>query len=128
MELRNAVLTLLLSLQQPHGSEIHINPGGRMLRIDLSVNASNPLYAGLGVTEVGGRFNLPNAMSADVLNAIGKTVAGMIEAVADRDECILTGPAPVQVYLVVFHGVVHRFRKVQYLDGRNESCTVAQHG
>lgn len=98
------------------------------MRLDLSVTPSNPLYDGLGVTEVGGRANLPNATSAEVLNAFGKAVKGMVEACAERDEVILTGPAPVQVYLVAFHAVVHAFKTVRYQDGRGGDCLVAQHG
>jgi len=101
-----------------------------MLKIDLSVTPSNPLYAGLGVTEVGGRANLPNATSAEVINTIGKVVKGMVDAlpVGERDEVVLTGPAPVQIYLVAFHGVVHCFRSVRYQDGRGGDCLVSQHG
>ena len=98
------------------------------LRVDLSVNTSNPLYADLGVTEVGGRFNLPNATSDSVLNAVGKAVKGLVDNCAERDEVILTGPAPVQLYLVAFHCVVHSFRVVRYQDGRGGDCVVAQHG
>lgn len=100
------------------------------LTVDLSISPSNPLYAGLGVTEVGGRGNLPDAMVAPTLNAIGTAVRKLVEATdpSERDLCVLTGPAPIQLYLVAFHAVVHRFREVQYVDGRGASCTVAQHG
>lgn len=98
------------------------------MNFDLKVSPENPLYAGLGVTEVGGRANLPNAMSADVLNAVGRYVAQQIESENNREEVILTGPAPVQIYLVVFHAVVHRFKIVKYVDGRGGEAIVAQHG
>ena len=101
-----------------------------MLKLDLTVAASNPLYAGLGVTEVGGRANLPNATSAEVCNTFGKIVKGLVDAlpVGERDEVILTGPAPVQLYLIAFHAVVHAFRSVRYMDGRGGDCLVSQHG
>lgn len=98
------------------------------LKVDLGVNTANPLYEGLGVTEVGGRFNLPEATSANVLNAVGKAVKGMVDGCAERDEVILTGPAPVQVYLVAFHCVLHAFRTVRYQDGKGGDCVIAQHG
>jgi len=101
-----------------------------VLKLDLTVAPTNPLYAGLGVTEVGGRANLPAATSADVLNAVGRAVAEQVALlpVAERDEVVLTGPAPVQIYLVAFHGVVHAFRIVRYMDGRGGDCLVSQHG
>lgn len=101
-----------------------------MLKIDLTVSPNNPLYAGLGVTEVGGRSNLPNATSAEVLNGFGKAVKGLVDncPAEQRDEVVLTGPAPVQLYLVAFHAVVHAFRSVRYQDGRGGDCLVSQHG
>lgn len=101
-----------------------------VLKIDLTVAPSNPLYAGLGVTEVGGRANLPNATSAEVMNAFGKAVKGVVDAlpVSERDEVVLTGPAPVHLYLVAFHAVVHAFKTVRYMDGRGGDCLVSQHG
>lgn len=95
--------------------------------IDLTVSPSSPLYAKLGVTLIGGRPVLPNAMDLNTLNSIGEKVLEMVEAELERDECTLTGPAPVQVYLTAFHIVVHRFSKVTYLDGKKQSVIIAQH-
>lgn len=102
--------------------------GDHHMVIDLTVRPDNPLYAGLGVTLVGGRGNLPRAMDLMTLNVIGTNVQRMLDAVTERREVVLTGPAPVQAYLVVFHAVVHRFYKVVYKDGRGTECTIAMHG
>ena len=96
--------------------------------INLAVNIDNPLYEGLSVTMVGGRANLPKATSDRVLNAVGTAVLAQVNACVQRDEVILTGPAPVQIYLVAFHAVVHAFKTVRYQDGRGGDCIVAQHG
>ena len=101
-----------------------------MLVLDLMVSPENPLYEGLGVTMVGGRANLPEATSEGVINAFGKAVKGVVDEtpVSERDEVVLTGPAPVQLYLVAFHAVVHAFTAVRYKDGRGGDCLVARHG
>ena len=104
--------------------------GFHVLVVDLKVDPENPLYEGLGVSLVGGRANLPNATSADTLNAVGQAVKALVDALpaTERDVVVLTGPAPVQVYLVTFHVVVHSFSSVRYRDGRGGDCSVAQHG
>ena len=98
------------------------------MQLDLTVSPTNPLYAGLGVTEVGGRANLPNAMSDTVINTVGKAIGEMVRSCTDRSEVIITGPAPVQIYLVAFHAVLHTFTVVRYRDGKGVETTVAQHG
>lgn len=94
-----------------------------MTTIDLSLK-NKDLYKGCVVEEVAGRLNLSTPVS-EAVNIVGKNVAEMD---LHGDEIELTGPMAVWAYLVVFHAVVHRFNKVWYNDGRNESVLVAAHG
>ncbi len=43
-------------------------------------------------------------------------------------EVTLTGPMAVWAYLVVFHAVVHKTRRVYYDDGHGNRVLVAAHG
>lgn len=98
-----------------------------MIKIDLGLG-NGALYLGCEITEVGGRLTLVTE-PAEASNIVGRNVAAIIEATpADqRDEVVLTGPMAVWAYLVVFHQVVHKFRKVVYDDGRGGRVLVAQH-
>ena len=98
------------------------------LIIDMTINTRNPLYAGLGVEEVGGRANLPDAMTAETLNSVGKAVQRLVDDHPDRDLVVLTGPCAVQCYLVALHVVLHLFKEVQYRDGRGQTVIIAKHG
>ena len=94
-----------------------------MKNLDLSLKNAD-LYEGCKVEEVAGRLNLSTPVS-EAVNIVGKNVAEMD---LRGDEIELTGAMAVWAYLVVFHAVVHRFNKVWYNDGRNESVLVAAHG
>lgn len=98
------------------------------MTIDLSLK-NGFLYAGLTVEEVAGRLNLTTPVE-EAVNVVGRNIAAMIEALpaSERDEVTLTGPMAVWSYLVVFHAVVHRFRRVYYDDGRSGPVLVAAHG
>ena len=91
--------------------------------LDLSLKNVD-LYKGLEINEVAGRLNLATPVS-EAVNVVGKNVAEMD---LHGDEITLSGPMAVWSYLVVFHAVVHRFNKIWYNDGRNESILVAAHG
>lgn len=94
-----------------------------MVTIDMSLR-NDSLYKGCKIEEVAGRLNLVTSTS-DAVNIVGKNVAEMN---LSGDEITLTGPMAVWSYLVVFHAVVHRFRRVYYDDGRNGAVLVAAHG
>lgn len=96
------------------------------MQIDLSLNNA-ALYAGCSIEEVAGRLNLTTPV-ADAVNIVGKNIAAMVSEETERDEVVLTGPMAVWAYLVVFHAVVHAFRKVSYDDGRGNRVVVAAHG
>ena len=94
-----------------------------MTNFDLSLN-NEQLYSGCKIEEVAGRKNLITP-TAEAINIVGKNVNDMN---LSGDEITLTGAMAVWSYLIVFHAVVHRFRKVHYDDGRNGSVLVAAHG
>lgn len=98
-----------------------------MRTIDLSLK-NGGLYEGCEITEVGGRLTLVTD-PAPASNIVGRNVSAIIEATPadERDEVVLTGPMAVWAYLVVFHQVVHKFRRVVYDDGRGGRVLVAQH-
>ena len=99
-----------------------------MLTIDLSLN-NEVLYAGCTIETVAGRKNLTTPV-AEAVNLVGENAERLVAELptAQRDVVVLTGPMAVWAYLVVFHTVVHRFREVQYDDGRNGPVTLAKHG
>jgi hypothetical protein len=94
-----------------------------MERLDLSLNNAT-LYAGCEIEEVAGRLNLTTPI-AEAVNIVGRNVANMN---LSGDDITLTGPMAVWSYLIVFHAVVHRYRRVYYDDGRNGEVLVAAHG
>jgi hypothetical protein len=98
-----------------------------MLKIDLSLK-NDTLYAGCEITEVGGRLTLLTE-PGQASNVVGRNVMAMVEATPaeDRGEVVLTGPMAVWSYLVVFHQVVHKFRRVYYDDGRGGRVLISQH-
>lgn len=99
------------------------NKKNKMEKIDLGLSNTD-LYAGCSIEEVAGRKNLVTPIS-EAINIVGKNVADMN---LSGDEITLTGPMAVWAYLIVFHAVVHRFRRVYYDDGRNGAVLVAAHG
>ena len=96
------------------------------MRIDMSLSNTR-LYAGCEIEEVAGRANLTTPVG-EAVHLVGRNIASIIEEAEDRDEVVLTGPMAVWAYLVVFHAVVHRFRRVLYDDGRSGAVVVAAHG
>lgn len=81
------------------------------MKLDLSLN-NFTLYEGISIAKVGGRLVID--LSDEVLNKIGENIEKWLQTQEDRSEIILTGAAPIPVYLIAFHLVVHRFRKVRY--------------
>ena len=99
------------------------------MTIDLGLTNAD-LYRGCEVETVAGRLNLttPAALAIDI---VGRNIPTLVDAAhqrGDTDTVTLTGPMAVWAYLVVFHAVVHRFRRVYYDDGRSGPMLVAAHG
>ena len=98
--------------------------GKKIINLSLS-NAD--LYKGCAIEEVAGRKNLTTPTS-EAVNIVGKNIAEIVKTDENRDELVLTGPMAVWAYLVVFHAVVHMYRRVSYDDGRSGEILVAAHG
>lgn len=91
----------------------------------LNVGLDNQkLYDGCEIETVAGRSNLTTPVE-EAVGIVGRNIAKMN---LHGNEIILTGPMAVWAYLVVFHAVVHRYRKVYYDDGRGNLVLVAAHG
>ena len=91
----------------------------------LDLSLLNPdLYNGIEVHQAGGKRSID--LSDDILNKIGENADRIITAITQRDEITLTGAAPIPVYLVVFHIIVHRFKKVRY-DNEMYQLLIARH-
>jgi hypothetical protein len=91
----------------------------------IFLGLDNPeLYRGCEIEKVAGRSNLTTPV-AEAVNIVGENIAAMA---IDPEEVNLTGPMAVWSYLVVFHTVVHKTRKVFYDDGRGNRILVAAHG
>lgn len=94
-----------------------------MTTINLGLTNTD-LYAGCEIKEVAGRLNLKTPV-AEAVQIVGRNIN---ELGFSGNECTLTGPMAVWSYLIVFHAVVHRFRRVYYDDGRGNHVLVAAHG
>ena len=98
------------------------------MAIEINLALTNvALYEGCKIEEVAGRLNLTTPVD-EAVQLVGRNVAAIVAKVEDRDEVTLTGPMAVWSYLVVFHAVVHAFRRVYYDDGRGNKVLVAAHG
>jgi hypothetical protein len=99
-----------------------------MNKINLGLDNS-VLYAGCDVEVVAGRKNLTTPV-AESVEIIGKNINELVKSIPkeNREEVTLTGPMAVWAYLIVFHAVVHAFKKIYYDDGRNPVVLIAAHG
>lgn len=88
------------------------------LSFDLSLK-NESLYAGCEIQEVAGRLALLTPMR-EAVQVVGRNPQQMIDELCSHgvEEITLTGAMAIWAYLVVFHIVVHRFRRVYYDDGK----------
>lgn len=86
--------------------------------LDLSLR-NESLYAGCEINEVAGRLSLMTPASQAV-QIVGRNAQPLIDELvaAGVQEITLTGAMAIWAYLVVFHSLVHRFRRVYYDDGK----------
>lgn len=97
-------------------------------KLDLSLNHST-LYAGCEVQEIAGRLALMTPVS-DAVNIIGRNATQIVDELVATgvEELTLSGAMAIWAYLVVFHCVVHRFRRLYYDDGKpNGKVLIAMH-
>ena len=99
------------------------------MQIDLSLGAHLSLYKGCDIETVAGRGNLKTPV-ADAVNIVGRNIEALLATLPPTEfgEVTLTGPMAVWAYLIVFHAVLHRFRRVYYDDGRSGPVLIAAHG
>ena len=84
---------------------------------------------GCEVQEVAGILHLETTVS-DAVQIVGRNAHRLVEEMVTDgfDEITLTGAMAIWAYLIVFHTVVHRFRRVYYDDGRpNGKVLIAAH-
>jgi hypothetical protein len=96
--------------------------------LDLSL-INTQLYIGCEVREVAGRLALMTPVG-DAVNTVGRNAKQIVDQlVADGvEELTLSGAMAIWAYLVVFHCVVHRFRRLYYDDGKpNGKVLIAAH-
>ena len=94
------------------------------MTLDVSLKNAD-LYQGCKIEEVAGRLNLVTPM-AQAVNLVGGKFFKMN---LSGDAITLTGAMAIPIYLIVFHAVVHRFKRVYYDDGRGgEPVLIAAHG
>jgi len=88
------------------------------ITLDLSLNNAS-LYAGCAIQEVAGRLTLTTPIS-EAVNIVGRNATKIINdlVASGPEEITLSGAMAIWAYLVVFHIVVHRFRRVYYDDGK----------
>jgi hypothetical protein len=93
------------------------------MKLDLSLT-NRAVYEGLEVEELGGKPTLTTPPE----QAVAKIVRNLARLAVDPDEVTLTGPTAIWVYLVVFHFLHGRTKRIHYEDGRGQRVLVAAHG
>jgi hypothetical protein len=94
-----------------------------MMILDLSLDNEN-LYAGLDIRVEAGKRNLRSSPDA----AIPIIASNLQTLKIDPEEVVLTGGMSIWVYLVVFHFLHGRTRRIWYQDGMGNRILVAAHG
>lgn len=96
--------------------------------LNLSLTNTH-LYADCDVIEVAGRLALITPVSKAV-NIVGRNTQQIVDELVTEgvEELTLSGAMAIWAYLVVFHIVVHRFRRIYYDDGKpNGKVLIAAH-
>ena len=98
------------------------------LVLNLGLTQNPQLYEGCEIRTVGGRPVLVTPIEK-AIEIIGTNALRWVTSISEeqRDEIVLTGPMAVWAYLVVFHIVVHQFKRVIYKDGKGNEVLIAMH-
>lgn len=91
--------------------------------LDLSLH-NDTLYAGLDIANDAGKLNLRTPPES----AIPVITANLEKTPVDSDEVVLTGGMAIWAYLVVFHFLHGKTRRIYYEDGLGNRVLVAAHG
>lgn len=92
-------------------------------RLDLSLT-NQVLYRGLTIESLAGKLTLVTEPN----QAIPVITSNLSQLQFDRDEVVLTGGMAIWAYLVVFHYLHGRTKRIYYEDGRGARVLVAAHG
>ena len=93
------------------------------MELDLSLRNSE-LYGGLEVRELAGKATLVTGPE----EAIPVLTANLDRITIDSESVTLTGSMAIWAYLVVFHYLHGRTKRIYYQDGRGKRVLVAAHG
>ena len=91
--------------------------------LDLPLHNAE-LYDGLDIQAEAGKLNLRTPPS----EAVALMTANLDRMTIDRQEVVLTGGMAIWAYLVVFHYLHGRTKRVYYEDGVGNRVLVAAHG
>jgi len=91
--------------------------------LDLSLE-NRVLYGGLDVRTEAGKLNLCTPAE----HAIAIITANLDRMSIDPEEVVLTGAMAIWAYLVVFHYLHGRTKRIYYQDGVGNRILVAAHG
>ena len=95
-------------------------------RISLFLS-NTELFVGCNIEKAAGKLVLTTPPS-EATEIIGVNAQRLVDAMPSRDEIVLTGTMAIWAYLVVFHVVLHQFRRVYYEDGMKNRILIAAHG
>lgn len=93
------------------------------MTLDISLD-NQALYAGMSIEELAGKSTLLTPPE----EAIRTMVANLRKLEIDPNEVVLTGGMAIWAYLVVFHFLHGKTRRIYYEDGRGSRVLVAAHG
>ena len=91
--------------------------------LDLSLS-NKVLYARLTVGVLAGRPTLTTPPEEAILVLL----ANLVYLPIDSEEVVLIGGMAIWAYLVVFHALHGKTKRIYYEDGRGERILVAAHG
>ena len=91
--------------------------------LDLGLSNAQ-LYEGLAIDELAGKLTLTTKPE----EAIPALVENLARIPIDPDEVVLTGGMAIWTYLVVFHFLHGKTKRVYYQDGMGNRVLVAAHG
>ena len=93
------------------------------MTIDLSLK-NDSLYQGLQIENLAGKLTLITTPD----EAIPVITANLDKQDIDPKEVILTGGMAIWAYLIVFHYLHGKTKRIYYEDGKGERFLVAAHG
>lgn len=91
--------------------------------LDISLGNSH-LWTGCEIATMGGKLTLLSPPN-QAIELLGRNLAALA---VDPEEVTLTGGMAIWAYLVVFHFLHGRTRRIYYQDGRGDRFLVAAHG